>query len=129
RPRMWMLLVLPAELGEKLADFRLKIVGQRRGDRVNLLELDFSLCSTVQLVDDVREPLEVRIDRAVEGQLGVGNREAADERIVIASLKEGEIRVGGPPGVNQPVKPDVHVRARGAGGRCGRGRRLSWGNG
>src|SRR2546421_12199391 len=54
--------------------------GQRRALEIGFLQLQFRRVVLVELEDDVREALEVRIDRAVERDLGVAQREAARDR-------------------------------------------------
>src|ERR1700682_1000819 len=109
---MRVLIVLATELGKKLSDLELQIGGQRGSQYVRLLQLDSGLRVLVELVDDVAEPLEVGIDRAVERQLDVGDGEAIHVRIVVADLDSAYIGFGGPSGGRQGDEPDIHVAAR-----------------
>src|SRR5258708_21188289 len=84
RPRVRMLPVLTPELRQKLSGLYLKIPGQRCRLPPRLLQFDARFPVGVQFIDEGAKALEVRVYRAVERQFHVGNREAANERIVIA---------------------------------------------
>src|SRR3954468_16311801 len=106
-----MLRVLPTELGEELARLQLQVCWKRGGDDVHLLELDAGFSILVELVDDVAEALEVRIDGGVERELAVRNREAANLGIVVTLHERVHIGRAGPTRIGEPVEPDVHVGA------------------
>src|SRR5438046_7803568 len=99
-----MLLVETPELGEELPCLRLEVPRQRHGREVDLLELHFGGVVLVELEDEVRDSLEVRIDRAVDQDLLVGEREAALQRIVITTFDRGDVRRGSPAEVHQGVE-------------------------
>ena len=86
-----------AELGEELTAFRLQ--SPRKVCRLHerLLDLDRRFVVVVELEHDVGKALEVRIDRAVQGQLRVARVEATLLRIMVADLDIVEVaraRVG-----------------------------------
>ena len=83
--------VQPAEGGEELSTFQLQIIPQARGLQESFLEFDFGLVVIVQQENNVREPLELRVDCAVKRQLGVARVEAALLGIVVAHLDVVEI--------------------------------------
>src|SRR6266496_2239837 len=70
-PRVRMLRVLPAEIGEELAGLELEI--RRQGHRLQIRFLEFDLGALIlfQFEYDVGESLEVRIHCAVQGNLRV----------------------------------------------------------
>ena len=83
--------VQPAKVGEELSAFQLQIVRQAGGLQESFLEFDFGLVVIVQQENNVREPLEIRVDCAVKRQFGVARIEAALLRIMVAHLDVIEI--------------------------------------
>ena len=73
------------------------------------LDFDFGLVVVVQFEDDVGEPFEVRIDRAVKGELDVACIKTALLRVVIANLDAIEIARAGVREREHSVEGDVHV--------------------
>ena len=83
----------PAEGGEKLAAFKLQTARQIGRLHERFFDFDLGFVVVIQLENDVGEPFEVGIDRAVERDLGVARVEAALLRIVIADFDVIEIGV------------------------------------
>jgi hypothetical protein len=100
-----------------------QIVGQRRGQDIRLFQLEHALALCVQLVHDVDEPFEVRVDRTVERDLLVRNREPAHQRVVITGLQRSDVALGRPAEVRETTEADVQVLAGRAQRRCRRCRR------
>ena len=73
RPGVWVLRILPAEIGEELAGLDLQVGRQRGGLQIGFFQLDTGLVVLVQLKHDVAEPLEVRVNRAINGDFGEGD--------------------------------------------------------
>ena len=94
---------------EKLPGLDLEVCGQRGGQDVRFLQLEGGFARVVDLVHDVDEPLEVRIDGAVERQLFVRYGEAAHVGVVVAALERTDVRFARPAEIHQPAEPDVHV--------------------
>src|SRR4051812_36496448 len=109
-----MLWILPAELGEVLAEFQLQIGRQRCRKRVCLFQLDPRITGGIDFEDDVAESLEVRIDRSVQRNLGVGNRKSPNFGVVVPTLDRSDVGLGRPASVCQRDKANVHVAACGA---------------
>src|SRR5262249_30883854 len=109
-PRVRVLRVLPAKGREILAGLELEIGRERRRLEETFLELDFRFVVPVQLQHDVRETLEIRIDRAIDGDLRIAQRETALARIVVAELKlRRGIILRRPARVDQRAETEVHV--------------------
>src|ERR1043166_405185 len=107
-----MLRVLPAERGEELSALELQVPRQRCRLAKNFLELRRRLAVLVELEHDVRKTFEVRIDCAIQRDLGVAEREATLNRIVIPQL-QFFVRLSrrGPAEVHECVETHVHVRS------------------
>ena len=73
------------------------------------LDFDLGLVVVVQFENDIGESFEVRIDRAVKGELDVTRVEAALLWIVIAHLDVIEISRAGISEREQPIERNVHV--------------------
>src|SRR6266446_4728726 len=101
--------VQSAEGGEELPGFQLQI--ERKASRLHecFFDFDIGLVVVVQLENDVGETFEVRIDRAVKGELYVAGIEAALLWIVIAHFDVIEIARAGIGEREQAVEGDVHV--------------------
>src|SRR5215218_5837510 len=108
---MRVLWILTPELREELAALYLQLPRQRRSQEIHFLQFDPGLALRIQLVDDIGETLEVRIDSTVQRELRVRNREAADMRIVIAELERTDVTLRGAAEVGESRKTNVHVCA------------------
>ena len=71
RPGVRVLRILPAEIGEELAGLELEIRRQRHRLQIRFLEFDLGALVFFQFKYEVCEALEIRIHRAVQGNLGV----------------------------------------------------------
>src|SRR2546421_2542854 len=98
-----------AEGVEKLSGFYLEAVRQIRRPEKRFFKLDLGLVVVVELEYDVREPFEVRIDRAIERDLGIAPIEAALERIVIAHFQTIQMTIARSREGKHSVERDVHV--------------------
>ena len=87
--------IQPAEGGEELSAFQLEVEWQARCLHESLFNFDFSFVVVIQFENDVSETFEVRIDRAVERELGVTRIETALLRIMVANLDVMEIACAG----------------------------------
>src|SRR5215216_2256013 len=70
-PRVRMLGILPTKVGEKLTGFELEIGRQRSRLKEGFLQFDRGFVVLVELENDIREALEVRIDRPAQGDFRV----------------------------------------------------------
>ncbi len=71
----------------------------------------------VQLVDERAEALEIRVYGSIEGQFHVWDREAANERIVVALEERPYVWSRRPAEIRQGIEAHIHVgtaRARGS---------------
>src|SRR5262245_47380573 len=84
--------------------FPCRVPRGRRLQPIRFSELDRRLVVLVELEDDVRHALEVRVDRAVEEDLRVGHRETALVGVVVAELERAYVRGGRPAEVEQRVE-------------------------
>src|SRR5580765_2943740 len=98
---MRMLRILAPELGEKLSELQLQICRQRRRERVRFLELNTGLSVRLNFEDNVAESLEVGIDGTVQRDLGIGNGESVDLRIVVTALDGTDVLGSRQPGIRQ----------------------------
>src|SRR6266550_9067930 len=110
---MRVLIVLTTKFGEELTDLELQIGRQRGGQHVGLLQLDTGVAVLIEFIDDVAEPLEVRIYRSVERELDIRNGKAVHVRVVIADLYCTDIGLAGPSCIRQSDKADIHVTTGG----------------
>ena len=74
-----------------------------------LLDFDLGFVVVVQFENNVGKTFEVRIDRAVKGELDVARIETALLRIVIANFDMIEIARAGVRQREQSVEGNVHV--------------------
>src|SRR5438309_11950383 len=79
------------ERGEELSGFELKIEWQTRRLQERLFDFDICVVVVIELEDDVGEPFEIGIDRAVEREFDVACVETALLRIMVAALDVIEI--------------------------------------
>src|SRR5207245_629496 len=108
-PGMRMGWIDSAERGKELSGFELKIEWQTRRLLESLLNFDLGFVVVVELEDDVGEPFEIGIDRAVEGELGVACVESALLRIVVSALDVIEIARARPCEGKHSIERNVHV--------------------
>ena len=94
---------------EKLSAFDLQSERQTRRLQKRFFELDLGFVVVVELEHDIREPFEVRIDCAVQCDLGIPAVESALLRIVIAHLEMIEMPLARSRDGKQAVERDVHV--------------------
>src|SRR5438067_12042442 len=94
---------------EELSAFYLQSVRQTRRLQKRFFKLDLGFVVVVELEHDVREPFEVRINRAIERDLGIAPIEAALERIVVAHFEPIEMSLARSREGKQSVERDVHV--------------------
>src|SRR5439155_19646437 len=80
-----------AECGEELSGFQFQNERQTGRLQERFLDFDFGLVVVVELENNVGEAFEVRIDRAVEGELNVARVESTLLRIVVADFDVIEI--------------------------------------
>src|SRR3954470_20546549 len=99
----------PAEGGEKLPGFELKIERQACGLGEGLLDFDLGLIVVIQLEDDVGESLKVGVNRTVERELDVSRVETSLLRIVIADFDVIEITCRRTGQREHRIERDVHV--------------------
>ena len=99
----------PAERGEELSGFELKIEGQARRLQERFFDFDIGVVVVVELEDDVGEPFEIGIDRSVERKFDVARVESALLRIVVSALDIVEIARGRASERKQSVERNVHV--------------------
>ena len=104
-----MLRIDAAERREELPALDLQIPRQRGRLHERLLHLQRGLVGVIELEDDVREPLEIRVHRAVERQLRIARVEAALLRIVVADFEPIEMLLGRDRSREHPVEGDVQV--------------------
>ena len=106
-----MLRVDLTELGQKMADLKLKIIGQgRRGEKC-LFKLKRGLAGgRVDRGEDMRIAGKVGVDRAGQGKLGLTQGEAALFRIVASSLycRNRGVSLAGATGVEHHVSRNVN---------------------
>ena len=98
-----------AERGEELSSFELKIEWQARRLQERLLNFDLRLVVVVELENNVGETFEVRIDRAIKGELDVARVESALLRIVITDFDVIEIARARAGEGKQSIERDVHI--------------------
>ena len=98
-----------AEGVEELSAFELQSVRQTRRLEKRFFKLDLGFVVVVELEHDVREPFEVRIDRAIERDLSIAPIEAALERIVIAHFEPIQMTIARSREGKHSVERDVHV--------------------
>src|SRR5438552_7180925 len=108
-PGMRMGRINSAECGEELSGFQLQIERQTGRLQERFLDFDFGLVVVVELENNVGETFEVRIDRAVEGELNVARVESTLLRIVVADFDVIEIARARTGEREQPIERDVHV--------------------
>ena len=99
----------PAKRVEKLAGLNLQAVGQAGRLEKRFFQLDLRLVVVVELENDVREPFEVRIDRAVERDFGVAPVEPSLLRIVVAHFEPVEMPLARRGHGEETIERDVHV--------------------
>src|ERR1043166_7999634 len=113
-----MLWVLPPEIGEELAGLELQIGRQRSRLQIGLFKFQRSALIFLELKDDVSKSFEIGIHCSVEGDLGVAQGEAAADGIVVAEVKFlGDVVGGGPAGIDQGAKTNIHVSRTSTGQR------------
>ena len=98
-----------AKRGEELPAFQLQVERQARGLHKGFLDFDIGFIVVVQFENNISEPFEVRIDRAVKRELDIARVEAALLWIVIANLDVMEIACARVSQREQPIERDVHV--------------------
>jgi len=76
----------PAECGEKLPGFHLEIEWQAGGLQECFLYLDFGFVVVIQLENDIREALEIRVHRAIECKFEIAGVKSALLRVVVPHL-------------------------------------------
>jgi hypothetical protein len=94
---MWMNRVISTEGGKELSSFHLKIEGQVCRLQECFFDFDLGLIVVIQFENNIRETLEVRVNRAVESELDIACVVSAMLRIVVANFVAIEIaraRVG-----------------------------------
>ena len=80
-----------AEGGKKLATLQLHPEWQVGRLHESFLDFDLGFVVVVEFENDVGETFEVRIDRAIEGELDVARVEPALLRIVVADFDMGKV--------------------------------------
>src|SRR5438477_5808001 len=99
----------PAERGEELSGFELKIEWQTRCLQERFFNFDSGFVVVVEFEDNVGETFEVGIDCAIERELGVARVETALLWIMIPALNITEIARARARQCKQSVERDVHV--------------------
>ena len=66
-----MLLILPTEGSEELTGFELQAPRERSGLHKRFLQFDLRFVFVVEFQDDVGEPFEIRVNCAIQRQLGI----------------------------------------------------------
>src|SRR3954468_14541829 len=82
-----------AERVEELSAFYLQAEGQVCCLEEGFFQLDLGFVVVIELQDDVREAFEIRVDRAIEGDLGIASIEATLLRIVVADFELIEMAI------------------------------------
>src|SRR6266576_6535854 len=93
---------------EELSAFDLQSERQTGRLQERFFELDLGFVVVVELEHDIRESFEVRIDRAIERDLGVARIEAALLRIVIAHFEMIEMPLTRGGEGKQTIERNVH---------------------
>src|SRR3954470_8471543 len=101
--------VYSAEGIKKLSAFQLQAIGQPGRLKKRFFELDLGLVVVVELEDDVGKAFEIRIDRAVERDLGVARVKSALLWIVVADFKPIEMALARCGQGEDRIERDVHV--------------------
>src|SRR5438067_7986535 len=108
-PRVRMGWINPAKCSEELSGFQLKIERQTRCLQKRFLNFDIGVVVVVELENDVGEPFEVGIHRAVERELDVTGVESALLRIVVPAFDVTEIARARAGQGKQSIERNVHV--------------------
>ena len=109
-PRVGMLRVEDAELGEHVAGFELQAVGQSRRREKGFFDLEGGLSAAgIDRGEQMRLPGEVGIDRAAQRDFRLPQGEAALLRVVGAALQGGKrgVPFARPAGIEQHVRRNV----------------------
>ena len=109
-PRVGVLRVEDAELGEHVARFELQPVGQGRRREKGFFDLEGGLSAAgIDRGEQMRLPGEEGIDRAAQRDFRLSQREAALRRVVRATLQGGQrcVPLARPAGVEQHVRRNV----------------------
>ncbi len=107
----------PAERRKELSAFQLQIERQARRLHECFFDFDLGFIVVIQFENNIGEPFEVRVDRAVERQLDVARVETTLLRIVIAYFDVVEIGRAGISEREQAVEGNIHIIFAAAGNR------------
>src|SRR6266567_4877449 len=108
-PNVRMLWIQPAEGGEELATLQLQTERQVRCLHKRFFDFDLGFIVVIEFENNVGEPFEVRIDRAIEGELDITGVESALLRIVIAHFDVRQIACARSSESKHAVEGNVHV--------------------